>query len=78
MSRKLPTDLIVEAVQVLKAKDAERYAPVIRWMLAREQDERETRGQRKRKQVLYSTRGKKIELYSDVVKRLQNEGDAKT
>ena len=72
MSKRL-TDLIVEAAEVLKAKDAERYAPVIRWMLALEKDERKTRGQRKRKQVLYTERGEKIELYRDVVQHLEDK-----
>lgn len=69
MSKQLD-DLIIEAAQVLKSHDADKFAPVIRWMLAREQDERKTRGQRKRKQVLYTERGEKIELYRDAVKRM--------
>lgn len=73
MMTKTLTDLIVEAAQVLKSHDADKFADVIRWMLAREQDERKTRGQRKRKQVLYTERGEKIELYRDVVRTLEEQ-----
>ena len=65
------SDLIVEAAQILKQHNAERYAGVVRWMLAQEQDTRKAWRGRKKKQVLYTERGEKIELYQDRVRELE-------
>jgi len=40
MSNTLTTKLVIEAAQVLKHKDAEKFAPVIRLLLATEQKQR--------------------------------------
>lgn len=68
------SELITEAAQVLKSKDAARYAGVIHWMLAEDKYERSAaKPTRKRKTLLYSQRGEKIELYRDVVKRMEEK-----
>lgn len=50
-------DLVIEAAQVLKSKDEARYAPVIRWMLAKET--KQARTPTKRKQIAYVGKGKR-------------------
>lgn len=61
----------VRAAQLLKHTDAAYYAPVIRLLLANEKHQRDdVKPKRKRKQILYTERGEKIELYRDTVRRM--------
>lgn len=69
------TERVISACQILKSKDAEFYAPVIRLLMATEQQER--RGTRKGKRVvmLANVKGKsgKFFIDSDFLKGDSNE-----
>ena len=52
------------------------FADVAAFLLAQDKAERETtKPKRKRKAVLYTPRGEKIELYRDTVKQLEQTDD---
>ncbi len=66
-----PTTAQISAAVVCLMRAGDEHADVIRWMQAREKREHaDEREPRKRKQVLYTERGEKIELYRDTVKRM--------
>jgi len=71
MTKETLSETIFSATLVLSAADPKRFAPVIRWMLAKEKTERESkRPVRKRKVKLFDRRGHSIELFQADVKRL--------
>lgn len=72
---KPPTDLVVEACQVLKHTDARRFAPVIRFLLAEELEQRKAPRRRpaQRKVTLRTKSGRRVELYAGDVKRMEGE-----
>lgn len=73
MSHTPTPEQIAAAVACLMC-ERDRHQDVIRWMQARDLGERNAaKPVRKRKQLLYTPRGERIELYRDVVKKLEKQ-----
>jgi len=71
MTKESLSETIFSATLVLSAADPKRFAPVIRWMKAREKKEREdAKPKRRRKVKLFDRRGHSIELFQADVKRM--------
>lgn len=65
----------IAAVAILARNNG--YEDVCKWIMAREKRERTSSGKvRRRKQVLYTPRGEKVELYQETVKRLKEGAEA--
>ena len=65
------TARVMSAAQILKANG---YEDVAQFLVASELAQRKTkRTGRKRKTILYTARGEKIELWRDVIKQLEHE-----
>ena len=68
----MANDLRKRRIQAAAILTKAGYADVAAWLLAQDKRERETtKPKRKRKTVLYTTRGEKIELWRDTVKQME-------
>ena len=68
----MANDLRKRRIQAAALLMRSGFEDVAAWLLAQDKRERETtKPKRKRKTVLYTTRGEKIELWRDTVKQME-------